>query len=99
MTTEATNDDAPTLTDHGIRLEANPLVDLDELRSDHNDHLEVVAETDDRVVFVDYKRHELKTWAEDMSIDLQDLSEAMHEQAREVSDYDWSASDPLVIAK
>lgn len=89
----------PRLTDAGIELEDNPMVDLDEMRSDHNDHLEVVAETDDRVVFVDLKGHELGEWANAMEIDVRELSEAMHEQAREVSEYDWSVSDPVVIAK
>ena len=86
-----------TLTDHGIKLGDDELVGLGDYRL--GDHLEIVEETDDRVVFADTKGYELNEWANALGMDRSELSRAMREQAREVSDYSWSTSDPVVLAK
>lgn len=98
-TETTTMSETPKLTDVGIELEDNPLVGLEEMRSDHNDHLEVVAETDDVVVFADHKGHELNVWSDELGVERGELSRVMHREARKHSDYNWSASDPLVIVR
>lgn len=94
----------PTLTEDGIDL-TNDHLTVEDLRAEG--HLEVVAETGTRVVFRDNAGHELKEWADALCITRHELSERMHELARE--DYGrseaegsgdpWSVRDPLVIAK
>lgn len=94
----------PTLNDDGIDL-TNDHIDVDDLRAE--DHLEVVAETDSRVVFRDTGGHELNEWSDALNASRDDLSELMHNLAREEygraeakgSGDPWSVTDPLVFAK
>jgi len=66
-----------------------------ELREIHGDP---VYDGDDKTVFADSTGHELNEIAKEEEVDRSELSEWMHEQARDV-DYDWSASDPVVILR
>lgn len=86
----------------------------DGIRTDHPDvtlldyldlHGEPVHVGPDRVVFRDGHGHELNEWADALEIDRGELSERMHELAREVygraeatGDGDpWSVADPVVF--
>lgn len=68
-------------------------------------HGEPVHVGSDRVVFADDHGHELSEWADAIGLDRDQLSEKMHDLAREVygreqasGDGDpWSASDPVVF--
>jgi hypothetical protein len=99
-----TNDDGARLTDDGIDL-TGALVSIEDYR--HEDHIEVVAETDDRVVVRDSAGYELNEWADDLGISRRDLSLRMHEMARAHYGREqipsggdpWSVTDPLVLAK
>lgn len=60
----------------------------------------------DRVVFADERNHELNEWADDwLDVTRSELSERMHELAREVYGRDeaqgtgdpWSVADPIVF--
>lgn len=84
-----------TLTEDGIGIE-KLLVDVTDLREQHGDS---VHEDDDCVIFADGHGHELNEFADDMDVSRDELVDAMHEQARGRCDYDWSVSDPVVIAK
>jgi hypothetical protein len=104
MAQETNDDDGARLTDDGIDV-TGTLVSIEDYR--HENHIEVVAETDDRVVVRDSAGYELSEWADDLGISRRDLSLRMHELAREhygraqvPSGGDpWCASDPLVLAK
>lgn len=85
MTDELTGDGI--LTDHP-NVTLLDYVDL---------HGEPVHVGSDRVVFSDQHGHELNEWADALEADRDELSERMHELAREVSDYNWSTSDPVVF--
>lgn len=68
-------------------------------------HGEPVHVGPDRVVFRDTQGHELSEWADVLDISRSELSERMHELAREVYGRDkgrkvgdpWSQSDPVVF--
>lgn len=70
-----------------------------EYREDSYIDAEVVYEDDQVVVVADHSGHELNMWATDLGIDRGVLSEIMHDLARQVSDYDWSVSDPVVFER
>lgn len=87
------------LTDNGLDL-ADELTTIDDMRDLADDgHLVLVEETGTSVVFADTKGHELNEWADALEMSRSELSETMHDLARELSDYDWSVSDPVVVAK
>ena len=93
MTDELTEDGI--LTDHADVT----LLDYVDL------HGEPVHVGPERVVFRDEHGHELNEWADVLDVDRAELSERMHELAREVYGRDeatgsgdpWSASDPVVF--
>ena len=58
---------------------------------------EVVYEDAEVVVMADHKGYEWSEWSS--GYDAQQFSEAMHTLARQVCDYDWSVSYPLVFDK
>ena len=70
-----------------------------EYRHDDDTNAEVVYEDDQVIVVADHTGHELNEWASDFGIDRSELSQTMHTLARQVSDYDWSVSDPIVFDK
>jgi len=98
------NDDGARLTENGIDLGPTSL-SIEEYVAE--DHIEQVAETDDLVVLRDTAGYELNGWADDLGISRNDLSERMHDLARDHYGRDeadgsgdpWSVSDPLVLAK
>lgn len=51
----------------------------------------------DRVVFADRHGHELNEWVDVLGMERSDLSARMRELAREVCDWNWSTSDPVVF--
>ena len=61
------------------------------------EHHEVVYEDDQVVVVADHTGHELNEWANEFGVDRDALSETMHALAREVCDYNWGTSDPIVF--
>lgn len=89
----------PQLTEDGIKLEDNPVVSIDEMKSDFHDHLEVFEETDGRVIFADSKGHELNEWARVLGISRDELSQKMHEIANKVNHHRWDHDDPIVFVK
>lgn len=70
-----------------------------EYREDDATDAEVVYEDDQVIVVADHSGHELNEWASDFDVDRGQLSETMHALARQVCDYDWSVSDPVVFDK
>jgi hypothetical protein len=62
-------------------------------------HHEVVYEDDEVVIVADHTGHELGEWASDYGIDYGELSQAFHTLARQVCNYSWSVSDPIVFEK
>lgn len=60
---------------------------------------EVVYEDDDLVIVADHTGHELNEYVGDYEIPRRVVSNWMHEVARQLTDYDWSASDPIVFDK
>jgi hypothetical protein len=70
-----------------------------EYREDPHTDAEVVYEDDQVVVVADHTGQELNEWATDLEIDRSELSEMMHQLARQVCDHDWSVSDPVVFDK
>ena len=63
------------------------------------EHHEVVYEDDQVIVVADHTGHELNEWANEFDIDRTELSKTMHTLARQVCDYSWSVSDPIVFDK
>lgn len=61
------------------------------------DHLEVVHEDSEVIVVADHAGNELREWADALGVDVEALSEWMHDLAGDVTDYDWGAADPLVF--
>lgn len=90
-----------TLTDDGIKSD-HPMATMADYRDLHG---EPVHEGDNRIVFADGHGYELDEWADALDMDLGELSERMHELAREVygrAESDgpgdpWSAVDPVVF--
>lgn len=68
-----------------------------EYREEENQ--EVVYEDDEVIVVADHTGHELNEWASDFNVDRSEFSKSMHALARDVSDYSWSVSDPVVFDK
>jgi len=62
-------------------------------------HHEVVYEDDQVVVVADHTGHELNEWCDEFDMDRSDLSQIMHDLARQVCDYNWAVSDPVVFDK
>jgi len=62
-------------------------------------HHEVVHEDDQVIVVADHTGHELNEWADEFGMDRSELSPLFHGLARQVCDYDWSVSDPIVFDK
>ena len=62
-------------------------------------HHEVVYEDDQVIVVADHTGHELNEWASDFDVDRTEFSQTMHALARQVCDYSWSVSDPVVFDK
>ena len=62
-------------------------------------HHEVVYEDDQVIVVADHTGHELNEWASDFDVDAIEFSQTMHTLARQVCDYSWSVSDPIVFDK
>lgn len=88
------------LTDNGIGLSTDTMIDTDDYRHEAEDgHLVLVEERENNIVFSDTAGHELNEWAEHLDMERADLSSRMHDLARDLSDYNWSTSDPVVIAK
>lgn len=86
------------LTAEGI-LSDHPAVTLVDYRDQHG---EPVYAGDDRVVFRDEHGYELNEWADALGIDRSELSQRMHQLAREVYDGEgvgdpWSVTDPVVF--
>ena len=96
----ATNDE-PELTENGIDVGDDFDMMNDLMREAHGAPL---VETRSLILFRDGTGHELNEFAADMDVSRGELSEAMHELAREVYDDgnpgdEWSATDPVVLAK
>ena len=62
-------------------------------------HHKIVYEDDEVIVVADHTAHELNEWANEFDIDRTELSKTMHTLARQVCDYSWSVSDPVVFDK
>lgn len=68
-------------------------------------HGEPVAETSERVIYADTSGHSLNEWADALGVNRTELSEKMHELAREHHSRDdtahggdpWSVADPIVF--
>ena len=101
---EHSTDDGARLTENGINLGSTHLTIEDYVAESH---IEKVAETDDLVILRNSAGYELSEWADDLGISRGDLSERMHELARDHYGREqitgagdpWSVSDPLVLAK
>lgn len=100
----------PIMSDNSERLTENGILTdyetPENIRVDYRDHHgEPVHEGEDRVVFADEHGHELNDWADALGMDRGELSERMHELAREVYGRDeaegtgdpWSVVDPVVF--
>lgn len=86
------------LTENGI-LTDHPDVTLLDYVDLHGEPVHVDAE---RVIFRDEHGHELDEWADALDVSRSDLSERMHELARESYHSDeagdpWSVADPVVF--
>lgn len=66
-------------------------------------HHEVVAETRDVIVYADHDGYELMEVLDDCNVTDERLRDGvrreMHDAAAGLTDYDWSAADPLVVPK
>lgn len=60
---------------------------------------EVVYEDKQVVVVADHTLHQLSEWINDYDLEARAFRNFMHETARELCNYDWSASDPVVFDK
>ena len=73
-----------------------------EYREDPHTGAEVVHEDDQVIVVADHTGHELNEWESDFNMTEED-SDAFrrwnHEVARELTDHNWSAVDPVVFDK
>jgi len=72
---------------------------FEEFEADYRDEdwCTIVYEDDQVVVLADHKGYEHSEWSHEFSEE--DFSEQMHALAREVCDYSWSASWPVVFDK
>lgn len=83
---------------HTIEMAEHFLAFQTEYRTEPQHH-EVVHEDKDCIVVADHTGHELSEWANDFDVDRSAFSARMHELAREVCDYNWATSDPVVFDK
>jgi len=60
---------------------------------------EIVHEDENCIVVADHSGHELNEWASVFDVSRSELSQIMHGLARDVCDYNWSTSDPVVFDK
>ena len=73
-----------------------------EYRHDPHTDAEVVHEDDQVIVVADHTGHELSEWVSDFNMTEEDCDAFCmwnHEVARELTDHDWSAADPVVFDK
>ena len=73
-----------------------------EYREDPHTDAGVVYEDDQVIVVADNTGHELTEWASDFNMTGEDCDEFCtwnHEVARDLTDYDWTAADPVVFDK
>jgi len=73
-----------------------------EYREDPHTDAEVVYEDDQVVVVADHTGHELNEWVSDSNMTEEDCDAFCawnHEVARELTDHDWAAVDPVVFDK
>lgn len=97
---EASNDE-PQLTENGIDVGDDYEMVNDLMRDAHGAPL---VETRTLILFRDETGHELNEFAADMDVSRSELSESMHDLARDIYDDgnpgdEWSVTDPVVIAK
>ena len=73
-----------------------------EYREDPHTDAGVVYEDDQVIVVADNTGHELTEWASDFNMTDEDCDAFCtwnHEVARDLTDYDWTAADPVVFDK
>jgi len=73
-----------------------------EYREDPHTDAEVVHEDDQVIVVADHTGHELNEWVSDFNMTHEDCDAFYgwnHEVARELTDYNWAAVDPVVFDK
>ena len=70
-----------------------------EYRESDGKNREVVYEDSEVIVIADHTGHELNELSSELDFDRSELSKTMHTLARQVCDYDWSVSDPIVFDK
>ena len=71
-------------------------------REDPHTDAGVVHEDDQVIVVADNTGHELTEWASDFNLTGEDryaFYRWNHEVARDLTDYDWTAADPVVFDK
>lgn len=101
----ATSHAGTELTTDGIKLSSGSGLDLRDYRD--VDHGKIVFENQEIVVYQDHAGYELNEWSDAFGVERAELSQRMHELAREHYDRDdtpsggdpWSAYDPLVFVK
>ena len=85
--------------DTAARISTYSRETYDEYLTEYEDtHGDPVHEDDNMAVFADETGHELGEWANELSIDRSVVAEWMHDRADDV-DYNWVASDPVVLLK
>ena len=73
-----------------------------EYREDPHTDAEVVHEDDQVIVVADHTGHELNEWVSDFNMTDEDCDAFCtwnHEVARDLTDHDWTAADPVVFDK
>ncbi len=91
------HDETPT-ADEAEQIANYSRETYDEYLSEYKSLYTTVSETERRRVFADEHGHELGEWADDLGLSRGKVAAWMHEQADGV-DYNWSASDPVVLLK
>jgi hypothetical protein len=89
---EATDDTNARIADYSRETYDGFLAEYEDI------HGAPVDEDDERAVFADEKGHELNEWANDLGLERSEVAEWMHDRADDV-DYEWVASDPVVLLK
>ena len=93
------NTDADARTDSQKIEMAEHFEEFEEEYRTEPEHHEVVYEDEQVIVVADHTGHELNEWASEFGIDRTEFSQTMHSLARQVCDYSWSVSDPVVFDK
>lgn len=70
---------------------------IDQYGDPTTDDQGIVYEDRDTIVLADATGYELTEIADTNDVDVEALSERMHDAARSVTDHDWSHADPIVI--